>query len=272
MDLLIQFTKIEASGNDFIMFNAAEIRGTSLTVDVVQNLCKAHTGIGADGIIVLRDKHMTYYNSDGSIGEMCGNGLRATTLFAYIQGLIPNNKFVELQVSDGIHSIKINNPEDILVEILHQKKNEVDISRFTDLPENTQVLGFFNTGVPHLVLEVEGPLDEIDVIESGRKIRFDPIFRPEGTNVNFVQKLSDGNVAMRTYERGVEDETLSCGTGAVACSLAYFKDIKNETLGINTKGGRLQVNRSDDKLFLQGAARIVFSGKIAVSIPMNETN
>lgn len=264
MSRLIQFTKIEATGNDFIFIDAADLQGMDFNPQMVVHLCERHLSIGADGLIVMDGLCMKYYNADGSTGAMCGNGLRAATLFSYISEKIPHNEDVELIADDGAHMVHIHNPEQITVEIKEQPTTKSKLLPQESLPENIAVLGFYNTGVPHLVLSVERDLDQVEVKKIGKKIRFDSTFRPNGTNVNFLMAIKDNELQLRTYERGVEDETLSCGTGAVASALAYSD--KEEKIKVRTRGGILTVVRSRDKLFLKGGARIAFMGQVAYDV------
>jgi len=261
MSQLIQFTKIEATGNDFIFIDVDDLQGVEFNPKMAVHLCERHLAIGADGLIVMDGLRMKYYNADGSIGAMCGNGLRAATLFSYVSGKIPHNEDVELMADDGAHLVHIQSPEQIKVEIIEQSPTESRLLPQEKLPENLTVLGFYDTGVPHFVLSVERDLDQVDVKKIGKKLRYDSTFSPNGTNVNFLMPIKDDELQLRTYERGVEDETLSCGTGAVASALAYSD--REEEIKVRTRGGILTVVRSRDKLFLKGGARIAFIGQVS---------
>jgi len=260
MERLIQFTKIEAAGNDFIFLDATE---TDINVPIVQWLCKRHFAVGADGLVLMDGLRMRYFNADGSEGSMCGNGLRAAVLFLYVQGLIPGGEYVQLEAEDGKHLVKIESPEDISVEIIEQPDAFFVPDLKDKLPENISVLGFYNTGVPHLVLQVSGALHKTDVSRLGKKIRFDSTFEPEGTNVNFITVSDSGSIQIRTYERGVEEETLACGTGAVAAFLAVASQ-ESTRISVKARGGTLNVFRKEKHLFLNGNARITFFGQTVV--------
>lgn len=255
MERLIHFTKIEAAGNDFIFLDAAVIN-----TQIVKQLCDRHFGIGADGVIVMTNLQMRYYNADGSEGNMCGNGLRAAVLYSYIQGLIPRGELVRLKAEDGEHLAKIENPDNISVEIIDDSDSFFIPNLQEKLPENLTVLGFFNTGVPHIVLKVLGDLQKVDVNGIGKKIRFDSTFAPDGTNVNFITVSDTNFIRIRTYERGVEEETLACGTGAVAAFLAAASE-NNEPVTVQSRGGQLTIFRKEKHLFLNGSARITFVGQ-----------
>jgi len=265
MERLIQFTKIEAAGNDFIFLDAAEI---NINAQIVKQLCARHFGIGADGLIVMDGLHMRYFNADGSRGNMCGNGLRAAVLFSYIKGLIPRGEFVQFEAEDGTHLAQINSPDDISVEIIEYPDAFFVPDLTGKLPIDISVLGFFNTGVPHLVLKVSADLEKTDVRELGKKLRFDLTFAPDGTNVNFISISNSNSIQIRTYERGVEEETLACGTGAVAAFLAAFP-AKDKLATVQSRGGRLKVFQKEKHLFLNGTARITFVGSTVVK---NESN
>lgn len=259
---MIRFTKIEAAGNDFIFLNTAE---TAVDAGIAKKMCARHFSIGADGLIFMDGLRMRYFNADGSEGEMCGNGLRAAVLFSYIQGLIPRGKYVQLRAEDGKHLAKIENPDDISVEVIENSASYMKPDLDGTLPEEIAVLGFFNTGVPHLVLQVSGDLQQTDVNGIGKKLRFDSTFAPDGTNVDFITVSDTNSISIRTYERGVEEETLACGTGAVAAFLAVASD-GSKALNIEARGGRLKVFKEDKHLFLNGGARIAFVGQTVVDI------
>ena len=266
MEQLIQFTKIEAAGNDFIVIDKTGIGEEKFTSTHIRQLCHRRRSVGADGLILMDGLRMQYYNADGSSGAMCGNGLRSAVLFAYVQGLIPRATEVSIQADDGNHLTWIQNPQDITVEIKYESDSYTKPSLGNRLPEGVSVLGFYNTGVPHLVLSVSDDLNDVDVSGIGKKLRFDSTFYPDGTNVNFISVSEDGAVQLRTYERGVEDETLACGTGAVASALATTNGYINEGTKVQVQalGGLLTISRNQGKLYLNGAANISFVGQITI--------
>lgn len=214
----IQFTKMSGSGNDFIFMDGMD--GSFSWVDSmwVRQVCQRALSVGADGVVVL-EKDDTYdfawrfFNSDGTIAEMCGNASRCAARFAYERGIAgPTMTFATLagpiraEVKGRRVKVQLTDPRLFNPEF----RVEVDGQPFT--------LFYIDTGVPHVVLEVED-LERFPLIEVGRKIRFHEKFGPAGTNVNIVQVIGDNALALRTYERGVEDETLACGTGSVAAAL-----------------------------------------------------
>ena len=258
------FTKIEATGNDFIVCDGAQFTNKALSEDVIRKLCHRRFGIGADGVIVLNHLRMHYFNADGSVGEMCGNGLRAATRFALEQGWIQPRQDILLQADDGAHRVRLHSEEQIMVEILHNQTERPISFAAEEIDSRLCFLNYMNTGVPHVVLEVSGDLETIDVEKIGKKIRNHSTFQPKGTNVNFLKRLSSSRIQIRTYERGVEAETLSCGTGSVASALTIFEDgsQRKQRLLVETRGGTLEVQKDKTGLFLSGPAHVSFSGLV----------
>ena len=258
----ITFSKYHGAGNDFIIIDNRN-NNIVLANSEVKYLCNRHLGIGADGLMLLNtdneyDFRMVYYNSDGNESTMCGNGGRCITAFASKLGIIKENaSFIAI---DGMHTAEIIEDQD---EIKIVKLKMSDVS--TIIKKDNYFL--LNTGSPHYVEFVEDAIN-IDVQKKGREIRYNNLFAPNGLNVNFVE-IHEDYLFVRTYERGVEDETLSCGTGVTASALAYSfqKDIQIVT--IETKGGKLSVsfekeNDSYKNIHLQGPATFVYEGKIQV--------
>jgi len=265
---LIDFAKIEATGNDFVFIDDKWKNPDTISTKNIQAICNRHKGIGADGIIFISvpdDKYpeMKYYNADGSLGQMCGNGMRAAALYGYLRGIIRNKTWQQIKADDGMHKVYMNSSEEITVEI--KIKNDVQTIRRDELPvdNNLNVMGFINTGVPHLVLKTNSSLDGINVLSTGKTLRYHPNFQPEGTNVNFMEIIDDNHLKIRTYERGVENETLSCGTGIIAGVISYWDQIKSGSnqVKVSTLGGELNVLREEGSVFLRGPARVVFTGK-----------
>lgn len=261
----IKFYKYQATGNDFIIIDARE-ENLILEKKDIQFLCDRHFGIGSDGLIIFgnsdkADFSMQFFNPDGSGGMMCGNGGRSIVKFASDKGVISDScSFI---APDGLHFATINN------DIISLKMvNPTLLQRFED--------GFYiNTGTSHFVV-FEEDLNKINIIEKGRSIRYDERFSHyNGCNVNFVEEISLNNIRIRTYERGVEDETLACGTGICASALTYSieKGLKNgkHTINISAKGGDLQVEFEKDsdnslsEVYLIGTANSVFEGEIEIS-------
>ncbi len=258
----MQFYKFQANGNDFLLVDDRE--GLfSADREEIARLCHRQFGVGADGLILLRssgsyDFDMVYFNADGRPAEMCGNGGRSIAAMAYMKGVA--GREMRFSAPDGVHEAKI---EDVPagrrifdVSLKMQDVKEVKIS------DNGW---FLNTGVPHFV-RFSSSVEEVDVPRMGRKIRNDKQFAPSGTNVNFVGTVEDG-LFVRTYERGVEGETLSCGTGVTASALAAFLKTNRQAKKIHTRGGDFQVSFLKDgdgftDIWLRGPAEWVFQGEI----------
>ncbi|SEJ07115.1 diaminopimelate epimerase [Cyclobacterium xiamenense] len=255
----ITFYKYQGTGNDFIMVDG---RAFSLGADPVSRihaLCHRRFGIGADGLILLQDKtgydfEMFYYNADGT-QSMCGNGARCAVAFAKFLGIISEN--THFLAIDGPHRAKISG-DWVALEMGNVEAIQPAGQDF-----------FVDTGSPHHVRQVDD-LDQYDVLGEGRAIRNDLATYPQGTNVNFMKPLSDTEIQVRTFERGVEDETLSCGTGVTACALVYGAQRNQQSITITTFGGNLEVGfvknpaGGFEQIVLSGPAKQVFSGKISL--------
>jgi len=252
------FFKYQGAGNDFVIIDNREM-AVQLTKKQINYLCDRRFGIGADGLMLLEahdklDFSMRYYNSDGKESTMCGNGGRCLVQFAKRLNIIDTE--AKFQAIDGGHKAVVNN-DTISVQM-------VDVDQINKVNSNY----FVNTGSPHYVLFKED-IDKIDVYHRGSEIRYSAEFEPDGTNVNFVE-IRKNKIYVRTYERGVENETLSCGTGVTAsaiCASIYSKSDKN-SYDIITKGGNLNVSfKKVDKdnytdIWLTGPATFVFEGEI----------
>lgn len=257
--MTIRFSKYHGAGNDFIMINSLENSEFIVSDEWIRKACHRRFGIGADGVIVIYpsekyDFKMKYYNSDGFEGTMCGNGGRCITAFAHSLGII-NAKTV-FEAVDGQHSAELLPDGEINLKMQ-------DVSDIKTLEDGCLI----NTGSPHFVKFVDD-LNSISVFEDGKKIRNEKRFSPDGVNVNFVCITDQNSVSMVTYERGVEDETLSCGTGSVASAIAFGLQNKKfvSPVFIQAKGGKLSVsfkesNGSFMDIWLMGPATRVFEGE-----------
>ncbi|MEM6298120.1 MAG: diaminopimelate epimerase [Bacteroidota bacterium] len=253
------FFKYHGTGNDFILVDDREEHFVQETKKIAQ-LCHRRFGIGADGLILLQnhpelDFRMIYFNSDGKISSFCGNGGRCISAFAKFLSIVETK--ATFAAADGIHEARFKQ------DLVHLKMG--DVHGIKHLPEGDFWL---DTGSPHYVSFVE-KLESLDVDQAGRTIRNSPSFRAEGTNVNFLEQDSDDSIRVRTYERGVEAETYSCGTGVTAAALVVGMQNKEITeVQIKTPGGNLRVafNRTDDDHFsdiwLIGPAVQVFKGTL----------
>lgn len=265
----IAFTKVEGLGNDFILIDNRENRISPLKKSIRRRLCSRKKGIGADGILILeKDKEfpfmMRYYNADGGEAEMCGNGARCAALYAFSKGFVCR-KF-SFRSKSGIHNAEILKGNSVKVGLPaceFKGKIKLKIGRI-------KLDGFFlKVGVPHLVI-FSKHIEKVDVEQIGKKIRNLKRFAPEGTNVNFVEILSKNRLGVRTYERGVEGETLSCGTGAAAASaLAYREKLVSLPVYVRPLSGdniKVLLRRIEGKLipYLLAKAYIVFSGSFEV--------
>ena len=229
--MLQKFFKYHGAGNDFLLADNRE-GYLSLSKDQIRHLCDRHTGFGADGVMLLeksekKDFRMVFYNPDGSGGMMCGNGGRCIVAFAADRGVVSGNFPVEFEAPDGLHTAVILSEAKNLSRTIRLKMR--DVKGVKEYPEDDAL--FLDTGTRHLVKFVSG-LDAFPVREQGKLLREDPRFAPEGTNVNFV----DPSLRIRTFEKGVEDETLACGTGIVATAIAAcYKGVP----GSVSPGGRV---------------------------------
>ncbi|MGD9897975.1 MAG: diaminopimelate epimerase [Calditrichaceae bacterium] len=267
MERLIEFAKIEATGNDFILVDARKFSMDWFSESMIQSMCHRHFGIGADGIIFLSshpsEKYkFNYYNSDGREAEMCANGSRAAVLMAYTLGIIRKNEPFRFEASDGLHQAEMKSPKDISVEVIVRDAAEQIEENIFNIPDDIKTAGFINTGVPHLVLSVKSDLDKIDVNTIGMYLRNHSRFGVHGTNVNFVKWINTHKLQVRTFERGVESETLSCGTGMTASAILFWPEQKKTDfkMQVETKGGSVNVLKEQDKIFLEGPANIVYVG------------
>lgn len=260
----IAFSKYQGTGNDFVMLDNMTGVYDNLTLDQIRFLCDRKLGIGADGLIKISryagaDFDVEYYNSDGS-QSFCGNGARCSVAFAETLGLL--NDRTTFNAIDGIHQARLTVDGRVHLEML--QVDGADIERVELADGDVFIL---DTGSPHYVRFV-GADNAPDIVEFGREIRYSDRFREHGINVNTVVELGPDTIHVATYERGVEDETLSCGTGVTACALAYMiKTGKHGEVNVSTKGGRLSVKAVKkeagfDQIWLIGPAKKVFDGSI----------
>lgn len=258
----IPFYKYQGTGNDFVLIDNRKNIFDRKRRDLVANICHRRFGIGADGFILLQnmdgyDFEMVYYNADGNESTMCGNGGRCIVQFAYDLGVIASStRFLAI---DGGHDAQV---KDGLVHL-----RMIDVSNITE-QENGAF--YLNTGSPHYVEQVDN-IDQYPVFDKGKIIRYSQQFAPGGTNVNFMQQV-DGALFVRTYERGVEDETYSCGTGVTAAAIAASMQGAISPVAVKTLGGSLNVSfiKNSDKsysdVYLIGPAVKVFQGEIEIAI------
>lgn len=260
----IKFHKYQGTGNDFVMIDNRQGFFPKQNIQLIEKLCDRRFGIGADGLILLEndvetDFRMVYYNSDGNESSMCGNGGRCLVAFAKSLDVIDlQTTFIAI---DGLHHATIL--EDGKVSLQMKNVDEVNI---------TSEYVFLNTGSPHHVTLVND-IENYDVKTNGATIRYSDLYGKAGSNVNFVHQLADNHFRLRTYERGVEAETLSCGTGATATAIAMYAIGKTNSnaIDLEVEGGKLKVSfektdKGFENVFLVGPATFVFEGSINVTI------
>jgi len=265
----IPFTKMSGTGNDFIIIDNrnAVVENDGLS-EFIQNVCRRKMSVGADGMILIEssntaDFRWRFFNSDGSLAEMCGNGARCAARFAYLNGIAGEKLSFETdagiingQVKDGGAKVKIPDPADLRLKYS------------IDLEGGPLTVSSINTGVPHVIVMGDS-VEDVDVVGLGRQIRYHEAFAPAGTNVNFICQQKPGHLAIRTYERGVEDETLACGTGSIAAALvASLMTDWTSPISLTTwsRESLTIYFREDNGVFtdvyLEGDARLIYTGEL----------
>jgi len=277
------FTKMSGAGNDFVLFDAKINPKLELSKEKISKICHRRNGIGADGVLVIEDVdgydfEMKYYNSDGSNGSLCGNGARCSLYYANLSGKI-NSSVAKFVCNNKSYTGQVFENGSVKFDLLQPEQIKINFK----IKAAGQMINacFANTGSPHVVIRIEdvleNPMDlksfykkieNFPVFEIGRSIRFHTDFMPKGTNVNFIQVL-DGKIYIRTYERGVEEETLACGTGSVASAVLMFKRnlVSNHVEIIAKSGDQLFVDfifdgMSFSNVSLTGPAKIIYNGEI----------
>ncbi len=260
----MRFYKYHGAGNDFIIIEADDLQAQKLKEHHIVEWCKRRYGIGADGLMLFSsvnkygiDFEMQYFNADGSSGMMCGNGGRCIALFAYEKkGL---GKKMTFRLQSTLYK----------AQILEDKRVILNLPSVNNVITNSDQSCFCDTGSPHHIEWISTPLDEVDVYKRGKELR--NTYGTEGCNVNFVEVIASGRIAIRTYERGVEDETHACGTGitAAAISAHYTGRVNQESVVVSAVGGELEVQfQKSDKQYtdvaLIGSAQFVYEGILVV--------
>ena len=267
---MLRFTKMNGAGNDFILIDnrAGDI---DLNRTQIARLCDRHRGIGADGILLLEnpsdhaDFRMRYFNADGGEAEMCGNGARCFARFAN-EAAGPKDKIsfetpagvISAELAGDLVTLKMTEPTDLRLNIPLRVGTE------------KRIVHLINSGVPHVVVPVT-QVGDVDVLLEGPAIRYHEMFSPKGANVNFIEKRGADEIAVRTYERGVEDETLACGTGVVASALIFAatENVKGP-IGVLARGGDElcvgfeKIDKQFRSVTLTGPAEFVFDGTIKI--------
>ncbi len=261
---MVKFTKLSATGNDFILMDNRDKKFSGNEHEFFYQICQRRQSVGADGILLIENSDqyhfsLRYFNSDGHLGEMCGNGARAAAYYAFTHQLAPANiKFdvlgVVYQATVKDNWVKLYMPPPVEIREYPKVVEESDF----------QEGGYLNVGVPHYVLFVND-VEKIDVEKIGRKYRYHKAFHPWGTNTNFVQLIDKNNLKIRTYERGVEEETLACGTGTISVAiLAKIQKNIELPVKVQARGGLLRVDFDNDmtKILLEGQVKIVYFGEL----------
>jgi diaminopimelate epimerase len=265
----ITFSKMTGSGNDFIVIDNRNqsMDGIDLT-HFITTVCRRKMSVGADGLILIEssekaDFRWRFYNSDGSRAEMCGNGARCAARYAVVNGIAGRN--LSFETDAGIVSGEVQ-AERAKVKMPEPADLRLDIT--IALADRSVSASSINTGVPHVVI-MQDRVEDVDVCGIGRAIRHHEAFAPAGTNVNFICQKGTGRLAIRTYERGVEDETLACGTGSIASALVASKKLNwTSPIDLATRGGEtltIHFNRSKggfSNVYLEGDARIIYTAQL----------
>jgi diaminopimelate epimerase len=272
MEKTIDFYKMSGSGNDFILVdNRANIIEAGVAPGLARNLCRRKISVGGDGLILIEnddevDFRWRFFNADGSKAEMCGNGGRCAARLANMLGICGSSLafrtlagIIRAEVTGSKVKLQMTEPRDLRLDL----ELELNGQGF-----NTH---FVNTGVPHTVFILDSPemLEQQEVVGQGRKVRFHSQFAPAGTNVNFVAVLGEQSLALRTYERGVEEETLACGTGATAVALVgAAKGMVKPPVAVHTKSGETLTIYFDPKkglpqeVYMEGETTVVYQGRL----------
>lgn len=263
----IPFYKMSGAGNDFIIIDnrQAIVANTDLTA-FIRNVCRRKMSAGADGLILIEsskkcDFRWRFFNSDGSKAEMCGNGARCVARFAHLNGIAGTTLSFETEA--GVITAQISNDR---VKVKMPDVSDLKLAYPLALSNRSLEISSINTGVPHVVVMVE-QIDNIDVVALGKEIRFHQAFAPAGTNANFVSRNKPAEIIVRTYERGVEDETLACGTGAIASAIVSACQLEmNSPIDVKTRSGAyLTIHFSErngqfGEIYMEGDARVIYTG------------
>ena len=266
----LHFTKMNGAGNDFVMLDNRDL-SHDLDKAAIARLCDRHRGVGADGLIAVEpaqggaDFRMRYYNADGGEAEMCGNGARCFARFASRIG--KQNGAITFETQAGVIGARLLGEE---VQLAMSAPHSLALGADLMVADEKLTVHFLNTGVPHAIVFTDD-LEKTDVVRLGAALRYHAHFAPKGTNANFVGKLANGSIAIRTYERGVEGETLACGTGVTAAALIFARLTDAASpVRVQVRGGdTLQVGLENDgdgwkNVTLTGPADFVFEGEAAI--------
>ncbi len=265
----IPFMKMSGSGNDFILIDHRKpIMDVDRMAEFARKVCRRRTSVGADGLIFVEnsdkaDFKWRFFNADGSEAEMCGNGGRCVARFANLKGI--TGPALTFETIAGILSAQVNRKS---VKLEMTKPHSLNLDETLLIDGKQEIFSSINTGVPHAVKFVED-VETVDVVRFGRAIRNHPHFAPAGTNANFVRLTKDSQLSVRTYERGVEDETLACGTGTVASALiAALKGLVKSPVSVITRGGEVLTvhfeieGQEVKRVFFEGEVHIIYEAEM----------
>lgn len=263
----MKFYKLSGSGNDFVLLDNRDLSLSGDLSELVQRLCARRTGIGADGVLLLEpasgyDFRMRYLNADGGEVEFCGNGARCSAYMARRLGLAGDR--MTFLAGDGPHQAEVNGER---IKLGMSQPKDISLGFLLEVEGKGYAASFADTGVPHVVIQV-GDVEAVDVTGLGRAIRYHHQYRPKGTNANFVEVVDRSRLKVRTYERGVEDETLACGTGCTAAAVvSVLRKLVDPPVECTTRGGEvltIHMDKNGDlvgNVFLEGAVELVFKGE-----------
>ena len=269
----IPFMKFSGAGNDFVIINNLENLVDSTDTNFVKKVCERRMSVGADGVLLVEkadgigtgsvDFRMRYFNADGGEVETCGNGARCISRFAYLNGIVTEK--MRFLTNAGIYESEIVGDN---VKVRMSQPTDIRLNVPLQLKDGVHTVGFANSGVPHVVFFVED-LDGTDVFDMGQQTRYHADFRPAGTNANFIRIQSSERLEIRTYERGVEDETLACGTGSIASAIVSAALGKvTSPVSVKTASGvvlKIHFDMSDGEpknVYLEGDARVIYAGEL----------
>ena len=269
----IPFMKFSGAGNDFVIINNLENLVDSTDTNFVQKVCERRMSVGADGVLLVEkadgigtgsvDFRMRYFNADGGEVETCGNGARCISRFAYLNGIVTEK--MRFLTNAGVYESEIVGDN---VKVRMSQPTDIRLNVPLQLKDGVHTVGFANSGVPHVVFFVED-LDGTDVFDMGQQTRYHADFKPAGTNANFIRIQSSERLEIRTYERGVEDETLACGTGSIASAIVSAALGKvTSPVSVKTASGvvlKIHFDMSDGEpknVYLEGDARVIYAGEL----------
>lgn len=266
---MIDFFKMSGSGNDFILIDNRHISLPIKNIaSFVQRVCAPKIAVGADGLILIEkservDFRWRFFNADGSEVDMCGNGGRCAARFAYLKGIAPEK--MSFETGAGVIDAEVTGDT---VKLRLTDPHSLKIDETIDMEGKPMIVNSINTGVPHMVHFTDN-LDTFDVFGAGRKIRYHEHYRPAGTNANFVAVTDRHALRIRTYERGVEDETLACGTGSVAAALiSAWKGMVESPVAVTVKSKEILTIHFEgtdtgfNRVYLEGKADVVYEGRL----------